>query len=151
MQIRSATINDIKEIQVIRNLVKENRLSDPSLVPDHDVEDYIMRRGKGWVCENESGLLGFAIADLVDHNIWALFVHPDYEGKGVGKVLHDAMMNWYFDTTDQPVWLGTAPGTRAEKFYRKAGWRENGMHGKGEIKFEMTKEEWLKTKQNVAI
>lgn len=151
MQIRTATLNDIYEIQVIRNLVKENRLSDPSLVPDHDVEDYMLRRGRGWVCENETGLLGFSIADLVDHNIWALFVHPDHEGKGVGKVLHDAMMNWYFDNTDHPVWLGTAPGTRAESFYRKAGWRENGMHGKGEIKFEMTKDEWLKAKQNAAI
>ena len=151
MQIRIAEINDIKEIQIIRNLVKENRLSDPSIVPDQDVEDYMIRRGKGWVCENQTGLLGFAIADLVEHNIWALFVHPDHEGKGVGKVLHDAMMNWYFKTTDHPVWLGTAPGTRAEKFYRKAGWRENGMHGKGEIKFEMTKDEWLKTKQNAAI
>jgi hypothetical protein len=41
------------------------------------------------------------------------------------------------------VWLSTSPGTRAEEFYRKAGWRENGIYGKREIKFEMTKQEWL--------
>jgi hypothetical protein len=41
------------------------------------------------------------------------------------------------------VWLSTSPGTRAEQFYRKAGWKETGIYGKGEIKFEMTKEEFL--------
>jgi hypothetical protein len=33
---------------------------------------------------------------------------------------------------------------QAEVFYRRAGWREIGTHGKGEIKFEMTADEWKK-------
>jgi len=142
MKIRVAEIKDIPEIQVVRNLVTENRLSDPALVPDSDVEDYINRRGKGWVCEINGGIVGFAIADLVDNNIWALFIHPDFERLGIGKKLHDEMLNWYFSRTDKTLWLGTAPKTRAEMFYRKAGWKEVGIHGKGEIKFEMTKEDW---------
>ena len=142
MKIRLANAKDISQIQVVRNLVKENRLSDPALVPDSDVEDYINRRGKGWVCEIDEQVVGFAIADLVDNNIWALFIHPDFERIGIGKKLHDEMMNWYFSRTDKTVWLGTAPKTRAELFYRKAGWKEVGIHGKGEIKFEMTKDEW---------
>ena len=142
MDIRVAEIKDIPQIQVVRNLVKENRLSDPALVPDSDVEDYMTRRGRGWVCEINGQVVGFAIADLVDNNIWALFIHPDFEKLGIGKKLHDEMMNWYFSQTDKTVWLGTSPKTRAELFYRKAGWKETGMHGKGEIKFEMTKDEW---------
>jgi len=142
MNIRVAEINDIYQIQVVRNLVKENRLSDPALVPDRDVEDYITRRGKGWICEIDGGVVGFAIADLVDNNIWALFIHPGFEGMGIGKKLHEEMLNWYFSQTDKTVWLGTSPETRAELFYRKAGWKEVGVHGKGEIKFEMTKDEW---------
>ena len=142
MNIRVAEINDIYQIQVVRNLVKENRLSDPALVPDRDVEDYITRRGKGWICEIDGGVVGFAIADLVDNNIWALFIHPGFERIGIGKKLHDEMLNWYFSQTDKTVWLGTSPKTRAELFYRKAGWKEVGTHGKGEIKFEMTKDEW---------
>ena len=147
MKIRVANAKDISQIQTVRNLVKENRLSDPALVPDSDVEDYINRRGKGWVCEIDEQVVGFAIADLVDNNIWALFIHPDFERIGIGKKLHDEMMNWYFSRTDKTVWLGTAPKTRAELFYRKAGWKEVGMHGKGEIKFEMTKDEWRSLKQ----
>lgn len=142
MKIRVAELKDIPQIQVVRNLVTENRLSDPNLVPDSDVQDYMFRRGKGWVCEINNEVVGFAIVDLVDNNIWALFVHPGFEGMGIGKALHDEMMNWYFIKTDKPVWLGTAPNTRAEQFYRKAGWKEIGVHGKGEIKFEMTKDDW---------
>jgi GNAT superfamily N-acetyltransferase len=142
MNIRIAKLEDIPQIQVVRNLVKENQLSDPNLVPDKDVEDYMFRRGKGWVSEIDGNVVGFAIADLVENNIWALFVHPDFEKMGIGKKLHDEMINWYFDQTDKTVWLGTVPKTRAENFYRKAGWKEVDVHGKGEIKFEMTKELW---------
>lgn len=142
MKIRAAELKDITQIQVVRNLVKENRLSDPGLVPDRDVEEYMFRRGKGWVCEIGNEVVGFAIADLVDNNIWALFVHPGFEGLGIGKKLHDEMLDWYFTKTGKTVWLGTAPDTRAERFYRRAGWKEVGIHGKGEIKFEMTKDDW---------
>ncbi|GAC1380075.1 MAG: hypothetical protein NVSMB45_02920 [Ginsengibacter sp.] len=45
-------------------------------------------------------------------------------------------------------WLGTAPGTGAELFYRKAGWKKVGEHGKNEIKFEMTFETWNNFIQN---
>ena len=143
MKIREAELKDIAQIQVVRNLVKENRLSDPGLVLDSDVEDYMTRRGKGWVCEINDEVVGFAIADLVDNNIWALFIHPEFERIGIGKKLHDEMMNWYFSKTEKTVWLGTSPGTRAELFYRKAGWKEVGLHRKGEIKFEMTKNDWM--------
>ena len=142
MIFREAVIEDIKQIQVVRNAVKENTLSDPALVPDADVEEFLFKRGKGWVCKIDNAVVGFSIIDLKDKNIWALFVHPELEGKGIGKKLHDVMLDWYFDQTKETVWLGTAPGTRAEKFYRMQGWKEVGTHGKGEIKFEMDFENW---------
>jgi GNAT superfamily N-acetyltransferase len=142
MIFRQAVSGDIPQIQVVRNAVKENMLSDPALVPDSDCEVYINQRGRGWVCEISGTIVGFSIIDLVDHNVWALFVHPDFDKKGIGRKLHDEMMEWYFTNTQETVWLGTAPGTRAESFYRQAGWREAGLHGKGEIKFEMSFNEW---------
>ena len=137
MNYREANISDIKQMQFVRNAVKENTLSNPALVPDEDVAEYITKRGKGWVCVVHSEVAGFAIVDLIDNNIWALFVHPDFEENGIGKKLHDMMLEWYFKNTKEKVWLGTLPNTRAEKFYRKQGWKEVGVHGKGEIKFEM--------------
>ncbi|MCB0532232.1 MAG: GNAT family N-acetyltransferase [Lewinellaceae bacterium] len=147
MHIRQALLSDIPQIQIVRHAVKENVLSNPALVTDADCARYITERGCGWVCEVDGLVIGFAIADLVDHNIWALFVDPGYEARGIGKALHDTMLDWYFQQTRDTVWLGTAPGTRAEGFYRQAGWTEVGMVGKGEVKFEMPFENWINRKQ----
>jgi len=146
MNLREATTDDIQQIQVVRNSVTENTLSDPALVTDEDCREFITVRGKGWVYEVDNAIVGFAIVDMKEHNIWALFLHPQFERRGIGRQLHDKMLDWYFGQTERTVWLGTAPGTRAESFYRKAGWKETGMHGKGEIKFEMTHADWMKLK-----
>lgn len=93
----------------------------------------------------ESTIVGFAIADLKENNIWALFVHPDHDQKGIGRILHNTMLDWYFSQGKNHVWLGTAPGTRAEIFYQKSGWNETGKHG-SETKFEMTAHDWQRFK-----
>jgi GNAT superfamily N-acetyltransferase len=143
MIIREAKIEDIAQIQIVRNAVKENMLSNPNLVTDKDCEEFITKKGKGWVCEIDNKIVGFAIAHLKEHNIWALFLHPDFEKKGIGQLLHKTMLDWYFTQTKQTVWLGTEFNTRAEAFYRKTGWTEVGLHGTKEIKFEMTYHEWM--------
>ncbi|MFZ1800679.1 MAG: GNAT family N-acetyltransferase [Chitinophagaceae bacterium] len=142
MIIREAKIEDIQQIQIVRNSVTENALSNPNLVTDEDCKEFITLRGKGWVCEMNNQIVGFAIADLKEKNIWALFVDPKFEKKGIGQQLHNVMLDWYFSKTKDKVWLGTAFNTRAEYFYRKAGWTEAGTHGTKEIKFEMTYMEW---------
>ena len=38
--------------------------SDPNLVTDEDCEEFITLRGKGWACEIDNQIVGFAIADL---------------------------------------------------------------------------------------
>lgn len=151
MIFREARREDIPQIQFVRNAVKENRLSNPTLVTDEDCEKYITARGKGWVCEIDAHVVAFSIADIKANNIWALFVHPDHEGKGIGKKLHRLMLDWYFDQTQKTVWLSTAPGTRAEEFYKKAGWQIVGIYGKGEIKFEMTFQDWMTLRGHEAI
>ena len=142
MIFREANINDIKEIQRVRNTVTENRLSNPALVSDNDVREFILNRGRGWVCEVDDKIAGFAIVDLEENNVWALFVEPGFDQKGIGKKLLQLMLDWYFDQTDKTVWLSTAPNSRAETFYRLNGWKETGRHGKGEIKFEMDSIGW---------
>ncbi len=144
---REAKVADIHQIQEVRHSVKKNRLSDPALVTDEDCRAILTERGKGWVCEINKKIVGFSIVDLINNNIWALFVKPENEKMGIGKKLHEVMLERYFNQTSTTVWLGTGQGTRAEYFYRQAGWAEAGMHGK-EIKLELTKEIWLNTKNN---
>ncbi|WP_159474699.1 GNAT family N-acetyltransferase [Dyadobacter sp. 3J3] len=144
MIFREAVIEDIPQIQIVRHAVTENILSDPSLVTDQDCADYLTVRGKGWVCEVASEIVGFAIADLQDNNIWALFLKPEFEKQGIGKKMHDTMLDWYFSKKTDTVWLSTTPETRADGFYRQSGWAETGKYGTNQIRFEMTSESWIK-------
>ena len=142
MRFREAIPSDIPGMQVVRHLVKENVLSDPALVKDIDYIEYLTSRGKGWVCEVDNRIVGFAIADLKEHNIWALFIDPVFEGKGIGYRLHQLMMDWYFNNSIETVWLSTAPATRGYQFYRNRGWKEKGTYGKGEVLFKMNYNDW---------
>lgn len=154
---REATVADIPQIQIVRNSVKENMLSNPALVTDKDNEEYITVRGKGWVCEINNIIVGFANADLKTKSIWALFVKPEHEKKGIGKKLHQLMLDWYFIQSKEKLWLETAANTRAEKFYKSFGWIETERHERKssspnssiwiEIKLELTFDKWTK-KQN---
>ena len=142
MIFREARTSDIEQLMSVRMSVKENVLSNPGLVTEKDCEEYLTIHGKGWVCEIDHDIVGFSIVGLTQHNIWALFVRPEHEGRGIGKRLHDIMLDWYFNQTKEKVWLGTSPNSRAEVFYRRAGWKDAGKRPNGEIQFELTIADW---------
>ena len=142
MLIREAVVADIPQLHVIRNSVTENVLSDPRLVTDAHYIDYLTRRGKGWVCEVNKTAVGFSIVSLADKNVWALFVLPEYKGKGIGKKLQHQMLQWYFTQTNETIWLSTETNSHAAQFYRRTGWMEVGWHNEQELKFEMTYADW---------
>ena len=141
MNFRQAIPEDIPQIQIVRNSVKENQLSNPNLIPDDLVEEFITKRGKGFVCEIDDIIVGFSIVDFVENNVWALFLLPEFEGKGIGKKIHQLMLDEYFSKTKETIWLSTEANSRAETFYKKQGWKNAGFHG-NEVKFEMSFEDW---------
>ena len=105
------------------------------------VEEFITKRGKGFVCEIDDIIVGFSIVDFVENNVWALFLLPEFEGKRIGKKLHQLMLDEYFSKTKETIWLSTEANSRAEIFYKKQGWKNAGLHG-NEVKFEMSFEDW---------
>ncbi|MBW3553779.1 MAG: GNAT family N-acetyltransferase [Gemmatimonadetes bacterium] len=127
----------------IRMAVRENVLGDPGRIQPSNYAAILDAGGRGWVAEVEGRMVGFAVADLARSNVWALFVDPGFEARGVGRRLHDTMMDWFFAAGADRVWLGTDPGTRAEGFYRSAGWSYVGDDPNGEARYEMSREEWL--------
>jgi GNAT superfamily N-acetyltransferase len=144
MHIRTASVEDIGEMHRVRMSVRENQLADPALIQPHDYA-ILLASGRGWVAEVDGRVAGFAVADRERWNVWALFVDPLAEGRGMGRRLHDAMMDWFFAEADaERVWLGTDPGTRAERFYQAAGWRSAGPAPNGEACYEMSRAEWLR-------
>lgn len=142
---REATLTDFPAMMEVRMAVRENILSDPKKVQEHDYLNILDSAGKGWVCETEQGMTGFAVADLASGNIWALFVLPEHEQKGIGRGLHQRMLDWCFNQEGiSQLWLSTDPGTRAEKFYLKAGWQKKEILENGEQLFEILRSRWKK-------
>lgn len=135
MPVRLAVLTDVVRMHEIRMSVTENRLSSPERVRQQDYIALLEGHGRGWVCESEGTVVAFGIADADTRSIWALFVAPGFEGRGIGRALLDAMTVWLFEQGNGRLWLTTAPATRAERFYRAAGWRETGRIN-GEIRFE---------------
>lgn len=134
-KIREARLTDVPAINHLRMQVRENILSDPSLVTEEMTAEAISVTGRGWVWEEEGDLLGFSIALIEDPSIWALFVLPDHEGRGIGHALLQEAVNWLWDKGVNRIWLGTDPGTRAERFYRDRAWVDSGKKENGEILF----------------
>ena len=143
VRVRVATRVDFPAMHQIRMAVRENVLSDPARVQPSDYAAILEAGGRGWVAELDGRMVGFAVADLARSSVWALFVDPGFEGRGAGRRLHDTMMDWFFTAGADRVRLGTDPGTRAEGFYRSAGWRPAGDEPNGEVRYEMSREEWL--------
>jgi len=137
--IRKAETSDVVAMNHLRLQVQENILSDPSRVTAEMTTEAISVTGGGWVFEEEGQILGFSIALLKDPSIWALFVLPGHEGRGIGHALIGVAVNWLWSQGAERIWLGTDPGTRAERFYRERGWREAGKHDNGEIRFELNR------------
>ena len=115
--------------------VRENRLIS-TVIGDEEVIEAIEDLGRGWVVEDNGEVVGFGIAIRKNRNIWALFLYPDHEGKGYGRQILDAMTQWLWTIGEAPIWLSTDPGTRAEQFYKKAGWVITGTMPNGEVRFE---------------
>jgi GNAT superfamily N-acetyltransferase len=135
MSIRRATRADIFRIMEIRHSVRENRLSDPNSVTAADCADFIAR-SEIWVWAEGGIVQGFAAGDTRDGWIWALFVAPEHEGRGIGQALIVLACETLWKAGYTIATLSTVEGTRAERFYRTNGWTATGKNQKGEVVFQ---------------
>lgn len=136
--IRKASRADVPRLQEIRGAVRENKLRDPSRVPLEHYHWFIDNPGI-FVWEEDGKIVGFSQADPRDGNITALFMDEAYEGRGIAQALFEHACDALREAGCSRMWLTTDPGTRAERFYRKAGWRATGSRN-GELVFEKSSE-----------
>jgi GNAT superfamily N-acetyltransferase len=134
--IRRATESDIARINEIRDDVRENKLADPTRVTNEDVQWFISNPGI-FVWEENGRIAGFSAADPRNGSIWALFMDQAYEGRGIARALFDRACAVLRGAGFTRMWLTTEAGTRAEAFYRAAGWKVVGQKD-GELLFEAT-------------
>ena len=138
MCIRQARPTDSVAMHCVRMAVRENRLVSVVL-SEHDYVTAIQETGRGWVAELQGIVVAFAVGNSQSGNIWALFVEPGHEGQGYGRQLHDIMIAWLWEQGHHRLWLTTESGTRAERFYRAAGWQQVGTAAGLEIRFELVR------------
>jgi GNAT superfamily N-acetyltransferase len=148
VNFRVAVEQDIPEMHRVRLSVRENVLRDASRVQPEYYLQKLNEHGNGWACEVAGRIVGIVIADFTRSSIWALFIEPTYEGRGVGRCLHETAFDWLFDSGATTVSLSTEPNSRAERFYRHANWRYAGQQPNGEARYEMIRERWLTTRSS---
>jgi len=90
--------------------VRENPLSKPELV--ESVANWIFDNSTFWAWEEDGAIQGFSAADPRDGTIFALFVHPSYEGRGIGRALLPMACQILRDNGHAIARLTTAAGTR---------------------------------------
>jgi len=87
MQIfyRTAINDDILNLHAIRTAVTENILSDPGRITPTDYQEMLEVNGKGWVCEVNGEIAGFAIVDMkkkiFGHCLYILILKEKVLGK----------------------------------------------------------------------
>lgn len=81
----------------------------------------------------------FAMADRQEGCVFAMFVRPGFEGRGLGRALMAEAERRLFRDHDT-IWLNTGADAdiRAHGFYRRLGWRMAGPAGDGELRYEKT-------------
>jgi GNAT superfamily N-acetyltransferase len=126
---RRANSHDIPAMSTIRLAVGENILSDPSRITVQMYEDYLELLGRGWVAEVDGSVAGFCYANKTNASIWALFMAPAYEGRGLAKQLLNMAVEWLFEQGQEFVRLSTGAGTRADSFYALQGWTRERVDG----------------------
>jgi GNAT superfamily N-acetyltransferase len=143
MIVQDARPAHISGITRIHRAVRENVMPEAVIVRDgwtpERIADCFRPGRRGWVAENDGEVVAFSIADFETHSIWALFVLPGFEGRGLGRALLDAAVNWLWSEGAERIWLDTDPHSRAAGFYERLGWRAAGTTPKGETRFELAR------------
>jgi GNAT superfamily N-acetyltransferase len=135
---RRAVSADIPAMSRIRLSVTENVLSDPARITGRMYEDFLEKSGRGWVAERAGEIVAFCYADKDNASIWALFVRPGEEGRGLGRSLLKGAVDWLFEIGHERVHLSTGAGTRADRFYAAQGWLREPL-GPSEIGYSLAK------------
>jgi ribosomal protein S18 acetylase RimI-like enzyme len=136
---RPAQLADIPALMGIRGAVKENRLVRLR-IGEQDYVQALTLDGRAFVCEADGRVVGFVCGRPLKKDVWALFVLPECEGRGIGSGLMDLIEAWMFEQGLEEIVLSTAPGTRAERLYQFRGWQEDGAAGPGERRYRLLRQ-----------
>lgn len=127
---------DLPDAFRIRTAAKENPFPMEALISvgitEESVTQMLATTHRGWVCEVDENIVGFAMGNRSVGELWVVAVLLEHEGKGIGRRLMHLVQNWLFSEGWEKLWLvtGVAP-SRAFRMYYKLGWQDCGPVGEG--------------------
>ena len=128
MRSREITASDVDDLFTVRIATRENALSREQLTALGITEDTVLTMlattHRGWLCEQDGRVVGFAMGNRANGEMWVIAVLPDHEGRGIGAELLIRVEDWLWSEGWDQVWLTTDVDStlRAYGFYRRHGW-----------------------------
>lgn len=139
--VRKARAEDVEPIfdirtSVVQNHLSREQLSDMGITPETLIEMLAADAGI-WIAEVDGVPAAFSSIDDEDGSVFALFVSPDFEGLGLGRLLLQEAETALF-RTHETIWLETDghDGIRANGFYQKHGWIHVDTMANGDVRYE---------------
>ena len=128
MTLRAVEPGDAAALIELRGRTRENAISEEALaemgISAASVAQKLRSTHRGWLCEEENRLAGFAIGDGSSGELWVIAVAPEFEGHGIGSQLLASVENWLWACGWDALWLWTDvdESRRAFSFYLRHGW-----------------------------
>jgi GNAT superfamily N-acetyltransferase len=141
IEIRIALPSDLPEMTRIRTSVRENHMSVEELaargITPASLIAMMATDSRTWLALVDGVPAGFSMGIVHKATVYALFIHPDYEGRGIGKRLLAEAEAWLFAQGCAELWLDTGeePEIRAHGFYLRQGWILKGPGDPGELRY----------------
>jgi ribosomal protein S18 acetylase RimI-like enzyme len=123
--------NDMPAIFEVRISTDENNLTLTELhalgITEESVLEKINSTYKGWLCEVDGKIVGFAMGDKITCEMWVIAIRPEYINRGIGSELLRLMEEWLWECDCKKIWLTTDTDKklRAYSFYLKNGWEDD--------------------------
>jgi ribosomal protein S18 acetylase RimI-like enzyme len=132
MEIRQITEVDVADLFPVRVATRENALSLEELagfgITEESVRGMLVAGShRGWLGEEAGRVVGFAMGNRENGEMWVIALLPAFEGRGIGAQLITRVEDWLWSEGWEEIWLTTDidTGLRAYGFYRKQGWMDH--------------------------
>lgn len=139
--IRVATQDDVDTLFVIRTSVVQNHLSveqmaDLGITPQV-LADSIRAAPCVWIAEVNDQPAAFAMVDLAEGEVFAMFVRPTFENLGLGRQLMAVAEAALFEHHDRLFLITDGRDEiRANGFYQRLGWSVVGPVDGDDVRYE---------------
>ncbi len=111
-----------KELGITSEDIQLENFEDPERVRRWQRSIETKDNSNIWVAKEGTHVIGFCMATSRDglHDLRALYVHPNYQGRGVGRQLMTKALEWLGDEKDISVYVASY-NSQAIGFYKKNG------------------------------